>query len=291
MRDHPRSAPASLTVSATRRGGDRRVGVVELGERRLDELRAQQRPRGVVDDDRLVVPPRRGERVAHRRRARVAPLDDRAASPPRRACAASAAGTATTTRRTTAPRAGRRATTRASDGRRGRRTPSGDRRPDGRRCRLPRGARPPWARRSPTHEPSPDQGLVRRSAGGYSAAAPVSALRALEDRVEVRLGLVLALLERVHQLGREDLLGARVHLLLARRQALVLLADGEVADDLGELVDVAGLDLVPVVLEPAVPVLRHLGDVVGEHREDLLDGLLVDHAAKTGLAGVLDTAP
>ena len=61
-----------------------------------------------------------------------------------------------------------------------------------------------------------------------------------------------------------------------------MLADREVADDLGELVDVAGLDLVAVVLEPAVPVLGHLRDVVLQHGEHLLDGLLVDHAAQAG---------
>jgi hypothetical protein len=103
----------------------------------------------------------------------------------------------------------------------------------------------------------------------------------------VGLGLLLVLVERVHQLGREDLLRARVHLLLARGQALLLLTDRQVADNLGELVDVTGLDLVPVVLEPAIPVLRHLGDVVREHVQDLLDGLLVDDPAETGLAGVL----
>src|SRR3954454_13013725 len=38
---------------------------------------------------------------------------------------------------------------------------------------------------------------------------------ARQDLVEVGLGALLALVERVHQLGGEDLLGARVHLLLA----------------------------------------------------------------------------
>src|ERR1700751_6005170 len=51
----------------------------------------------------------------------------------------------------------------------------------------------------------------------------------------------------------------------------------EVVRNLGELVDVAGLDLVAVVLEATVPVLRHLGALVLEHCEHLLDRLLVDH--------------
>src|SRR6202035_1266460 len=54
--------------------------------------------------------------------------------------------------------------------------------------------------------------------------------------IKIVLGLVLVLVERVHQLGREDLLGAREHLLLAGGQALLALAQRQVAHDLGELV-------------------------------------------------------
>jgi len=98
-----------------------------------------------------------------------------------------------------------------------------------------------------------------------------------EQFVEVVLSLFLILVERVHQLGGEDLLGAREHLLLARGQPLLALAQREVADHLGELVDVARLDLVAVVLEAAIPVLGHLRHFVAKHVEDLLDRLLVDH--------------
>jgi hypothetical protein len=66
-----------------------------------------------------------------------------------------------------------------------------------------------------------------------------------------------------------------------------VLADREVAHDLGELVDVTGLDLVAVVLEPAIPVLGHLGDVVGEDGEHLQHGLLVDDASQAGQRRVL----
>jgi len=48
--------------------------------------------------------------------------------------------------------------------------------------------------------------------------------------------------------------------------SLFHLADGKVADDLGQLEDVAGLDLLAVELEAPVPVLRHLRDLVGEGR-------------------------
>src|SRR3954453_10356260 len=56
-----------------------------------------------------------------------------------------------------------------------------------------------------------------------------------------------------------------------------------------DLVEVGlGLVLVlgPVVLEAPVPVLGHLGHVVREHRQHLLDRVLVDHATQTGLARV-----
>src|SRR3954452_4021422 len=79
----------------------------------------------------------------------------------------------------------------------------------------------------------------------------------LQQSVEVLLRALLVLVERVHELRREDLLRPRVHLLLAGREPLFHLADGEVADDLGELEHVAGLDLLPVVLEAPIPVFRH----------------------------------
>ena len=101
------------------------------------------------------------------------------------------------------------------------------------------------------------------------------------------LRLVLRHLERVHQLGGEDLLGPRVHLLLAGREALLRLADGEVANHLGELEHVAGLDLLAVVLEAPVPVLRHLAHVVAKHGQHLCHGLLADHAPETRAARVL----
>jgi hypothetical protein len=109
----------------------------------------------------------------------------------------------------------------------------------------------------------------------------------LQQSVEVLLRALLVLVERVHELRCEDLLGARVHLLLAGREALLHLAQRQVANDLGELEDVAGLDLLAVVLETPVPVLRHLGHVVGEDGCDLLDFFLVDDAAQAGFSRVL----
>ena len=53
------------------------------------------------------------------------------------------------------------------------------------------------------------------------AAATFAPADSGEQVVEMLLGLVLVLVERVHQLGGEDLLGPGEHLLLTRRQALV----------------------------------------------------------------------
>jgi len=119
----------------------------------------------------------------------------------------------------------------------------------------------------------------RLGASGPKAFAMCGGRSLLDWSLEVLLGLLLALVQRVHQLGGKDLLRPGEHLLLTRRKALVELADREVANHLGELVDVARLDLVAVVLEPAIPVLGHLRDVVLEHGQDLLDRDLVDHAA------------
>src|SRR6185312_1085735 len=62
-----------------------------------------------------------------------------------------------------------------------------------------------------------------------------------EELVEIALRLFLVLVERIHELGGEDLLGPREHLLLPGRETLFALAQREVAHDLGELVDVTGL--------------------------------------------------
>src|SRR5687768_6025552 len=134
-------------------------------------------------------------------------------------------------------------TTRSSAGRQAVPAPSARRR---------RGA-PPSRRQRPRRTPStpaPSSGLLRR-------AVPLG-LALFEEVVEILLGLLLVHVERIHQLGRENLLRAREHLLLARRKTFLEVADRQIANHLGELEHVAGLHLVAIVLEPAVPVLRHL---------------------------------
>ena len=67
-----------------------------------------------------------------------------------------------------------------------------------------------------------------------------------------------------------------------------MVAQREILDHLGELEDVAGLHLVAVVLEAAVPVLRHLGLTRRESLDDGVDQVLVDHSPQTDLLRILD---
>src|ERR1700761_247578 len=103
---------------------------------------------------------------------------------------------------------------------------------------------PPAPRRSP--EPAAAMTAVTSgsmtSGGGDGGGVPF-----LQQPVEVFLGAFLVFVEGVHELRREDLLRPRVHLLLAGGEALFHLADGKVADHLGQLEHVAGLDLLAVV--------------------------------------------
>src|SRR5690349_17928207 len=96
----------------------------------------------------------------------------------------------------------------------------------------------------------------------------------LQHLLEVLAGLVLLHALGEHQLGGEDSLGVREHLLLTGGEALLLVALRQVPDDLRELEDVPRLHLVAVVLEAAVPVLRHLAAVTLQHAGDLVDRLL-----------------
>src|SRR5262249_53308900 len=98
---------------------------------------------------------------------------------------------------------------------------------------------------------------------------------------------VLVDIEGEGQLGAEDLAGLGQHPLFARRQALVVLTDRQVPDHLGDLVDVAALELLDVVLEPAGPVRRHPRLLLAEHGEHLLDLLVVDHVAQPDVLGVV----
>ena len=66
------------------------------------------------------------------------------------------------------------------------------------------------------------------------------------------------------------------------------MTDGEIADHFGDLEDVAGLELVAVVLVATAPVLGHLGGVAAQDLEDLVDDVRLDDLAQAGAIGVLD---
>src|SRR5690606_29610573 len=100
---------------------------------------------------------------------------------------------------------------------------------------------------APRRDPEPAAAMIAVARAPLGGRGGTEAL--LEEVVDVLLRTLFVLLEGVHELGREDLLRARVHLLLAGRETLLHLPDGEVAHDLGDLEHVAGLDLLAVVLE------------------------------------------
>src|SRR5207302_10083176 len=122
----------------------------------------------------------------------------------------------------------------------------------------------------------------RRLLGGA-----VGAVRARQDTLEPLSGGLFVQVLRVHELAGEDLLRLDEHLLLAGGEALFAIAKRQVPHDLGELEDVAGLHLVAVVLEAAVPVLRHLRAAASKSLDDDLDHVLADHLSEPDLLGVL----
>src|SRR4051794_9819730 len=152
-----------------------------------------------------------------------------------------------------------------------------------------RSPRPAAARTAHTDTLRRRAGLrLRRGPGGRRRRLLRSVRAVRGDHVvePVRSGLLVEAL-RVHQFGREDLLRLHEHLLLPRGEALLVIAERQVPHDLSELEDIAGLHLVAVVLEAAIPVLRHRGAATGERLRDLLDHLLVDDLPQPDRFGVL----
>ena len=64
--------------------------------------------------------------------------------------------------------------------------------------------------------------------------------------------------------------------------------DGEVADHFGDLEDVAGLELVAVVLVAPAPVLGHLRGVAVQHRQHIIDHIRGDDLAQARTVGGVD---
>src|SRR5659263_269249 len=83
-------------------------------------------------------------------------------------------------------------------------------------------------------------------------------LTAGEHLVEHLRGLLVIDVQHEYYLRKEDLARLVEHALLAGRKTLLMLADREVPNDLGHLVDVATPDLVTVFLVAVVPVGGHL---------------------------------
>src|SRR5215217_1937516 len=204
-------------------------------------------------------------------RSRPAATDSERLSPPTTAAAASPtrssqpAGTATMTGPTLCARA----------------NASSDHSTSGRPASGTKAFGPP----APSLSPEPAAAMTADAAGASGRRLGAEAL--LQQLVQVGLGALLVLAERVHELGREDLLRPGVHLLLPGREALLPFANGEVADNLGQFEDVARLDLLAVVLEAAVPVLGHVRNLAGQHPDHLLNLFARDHPSQSRPVGVL----
>src|SRR5215467_7530013 len=102
-----------------------------------------------------------------------------------------------------------------------------------------------------------------------------------EDLVEQRLGLVLVRLLGERQFADEDLPGLREHALLASGQTALAVAAPQIADDLGDLVHVAGRELLQIGLVSARPVGRLLGVRGAQDLEYPLKAFLPDNIPHT----------
>ena len=89
------------------------------------------------------------------------------------------------------------------------------------------------------------------------------------------------------ELTDQDLPRLGQHALLACGQATLLVATPQVANDLGDLVHVAGGQLLEVRLVPARPVGRLLGVRGAQHLEDLVETFLAHHVAHADVLGVV----
>src|SRR4030042_5552746 len=131
--------------------------------------------------------------------------------------------------------------------------------------------------------------ITSRSATTIRSPLRIPGLRADlgEDAVQEADGVVLRHMLRVHELRGQDALHLAVHLLLPGGEALLVVAQSQVADHIRDLKNVARLDLVPVVPYPAVPVDRHPGGVIAKDTEELLHHTLGDDRPDAGLLGAV----
>src|SRR5262249_51616198 len=108
-----------------------------------------------------------------------------------------------------------------------------------------------------------------------------------QDLVEdgLRLGVVGVLGQR--QFADEDLPRLGQHPLLTGGQAALLIAAPQVANHLGDLVDVARSQLLEVGLVPARPVGRLFGVWGAKYLENLVEALLTDDVAHPDVLRIL----
>ena len=103
-------------------------------------------------------------------------------------------------------------------------------------------------------------------------------------------GVGLLLINRLGQreLAHQDGAGLAQHALLAGRKATVLVATPQVANDLGDLIDIAGGQALLVSLITAGPVASLFNVLVTQHGKDLFQALLAHDVAHADVIGVLD---
>ena len=98
-----------------------------------------------------------------------------------------------------------------------------------------------------------------------------------KDLVKQDLGFVLLDTLRKSELGDQDLPSLGKHALLAGGQAALTLPAPKVADDLGNLQHIAGVELLEVGLVPARPVGRLLGVGRAKNTENSFQTVSVHH--------------
>src|SRR5437899_4144279 len=104
--------------------------------------------------------------------------------------------------------------------------------------------------------------------------------------IEHELCLVLVRTLSQGKLTDEDLTCLGQHALLACRQAAVTIAAPEITNNLGDLVHVAGSELLAVCLVPTRPVGRFLGVRGTKYFENAVETLLADDVTNANNLGI-----
>src|SRR5580698_9479151 len=108
-----------------------------------------------------------------------------------------------------------------------------------------------------------------------------------EDLVEERFGLVLVGVLGECELADQDLSRLCQHALLTCGKTALAVSSPQVADDLGDLVDVAGSDLLDVGLVAPGPVGRFLGVGCLQDLEDTLQTVVANDVANSDVLSIV----